>query len=150
MVSAHLPFKPLGGPDSPTPHATIVGEVLSILGGGFPLCVQATLMACDSGAVEVGERVMAVSADTALVLLATRTETFLSASMGLLVEEIVCRPAMFNISKAAHMYAKNMRTSQNVAPHALDVGASPVRDESQEAEGADAQTNDLRADKSPP
>lgn len=55
VISAHLPFKAIGGPESPTSEMTLTGEVLSILGGGFPLCVQSALIACDAGAVNVGE-----------------------------------------------------------------------------------------------
>jgi len=111
VISAHMPFKALGDPESPTSGMTMAGEVLSILGGGFPLCIQSALVACDAGAVSVGERVVVASADTAIVLLTTRTETFLSKNVGLLVEEFICRPAVFDISKREHAYVGMMSGS---------------------------------------
>jgi hypothetical protein len=81
-----------------------VAEALEILGGGFPLCVQAILVACDAGLVGVGERVTAVTADTALSALAARTESFLSPTEGLVVEHIFCRPARYDISRPKHQY----------------------------------------------
>lgn len=114
VVSAHLPFKPVGGRSSPSAEMTEVGEALSILGGGFALCVQAVLVACDAGEVEMGERVVAATADTAIVVIATRTEAFLSKRLGLLVEEIVCRPAVFDISKAGHAFVDRMSAANEV------------------------------------
>lgn len=109
VVSAHLPFKPIGGSRSPRAGLTEVGEALSILGGGFALCVQAVLVACDAGEVLVGERVIAASADTSIVAIASRTETFLSKTEGLIVEELLCRPAIYDISKAGHVYVESMK-----------------------------------------
>lgn len=108
VISAHLPFKAVGGRSSPTAEMTEIGDALSILGGGFTLCVQAVLMACDAGEIAMGERVAAATADTAVVLLATRTESFLSKRHGMLVEEIVCRPSIFDISKAGHAFVNKM------------------------------------------
>lgn len=126
VVSAHLPFKPIGGRSSPSADMTEIGEVLAILGGGFALCVQAVLMACDAGEVAMGERVVAATADTAIVVIATRTETFLSKRVGLLVEEIICRPAVFDISKAGHTYVHKMSESLEHDSAELDALDVPV------------------------
>ena len=69
-------------------------------------------MACDAGEVDVGERVAALTADTSIVVLASRTETFLSEKNGLLVEHIICRPAKYNISKHQHVFVENLWSSQ--------------------------------------
>jgi hypothetical protein len=115
VVSGHLPFKPIGGVDSPSASMTMMGEVLSILGGGFPLCVQAALMACDAGAIGVGERVIVASGDTAIRVVTTRTETFLSRSIGFVVEEFICRPSVMNISKSENALVRALEERHDAA-----------------------------------
>lgn len=103
VVSAHLPFKEMwNGAKERTSEWTRVAEAYGVLGGGFALCVQAALVACDAGMIEHGARVVALSADTAIVVRACRTESFLSPYEGLLVEHIICRPLRYNISKREH------------------------------------------------
>jgi hypothetical protein len=102
VVSAHLPFKEMWDGRERRSEWTRVAEAYGVLGGGFALCIQATLMACDAGFVQHGDRVATLSADTALVVRACRTESFLSPLEGLLVEHIICRPARYTISKRIH------------------------------------------------
>lgn len=102
IVSAHLPFKELYDGKDRTSEWSRVAHSFGILGGGFALCVQAALVACDAGLVDHGERVVALTADTAVVLRASRTECFLSPLEGLLAEHIICRPERYNISKQFH------------------------------------------------
>jgi hypothetical protein len=103
VVSAHLPFKEVyDGSRGRGSEWARVAESFGILGGGFALCIQAALLACDAGAIEHGDRVVAMSADTAVVVRACRTESFLSPSEGLLAEHIICRPGRYNISKSIH------------------------------------------------
>lgn len=82
-------------------NGTLV-RAFGILGGGFVLGIQAVLAACDHGAVQVGERVAAMTADTSFIAFASNTESFLLPSNGLLVDYIVCRPALYDISKPKH------------------------------------------------
>lgn len=102
IVSAHLPFKEMYDGKERTSEWTRVAEAFGILGGGFALCVQAILVACDAGLVEHGARVVAMSADTSIEAVGCRTETFLSPLEGLLVGHIICRPRRYNISKRLH------------------------------------------------
>jgi hypothetical protein len=106
VISAHMPFKVTTGASPPVWNES--AEAFGVLGGGFSLCVQAVLMACDAGEVEMGERVVAASADTSIVAIASRTELFLAPHHGLLVEHIVCRPRRFNISKRHHVALEGM------------------------------------------
>jgi hypothetical protein len=108
VVSAHLPFKEISVGRERRSEWSRVAEAYGVLGGGFSLCVQAILMACDAGAVESGERVVVAAADTALVAIASRTESFLSPVDGLLVEHIVCRPLRYSISKRQHSMVEQM------------------------------------------
>lgn len=102
VVAAHLPFKEMYNGRDRTSEWTRVAEAYGVLGGGFALCIQAILVACDAGAVFGGERIVVASADTAFIAIASRTETFLSPLEGLIVEHIICRPARYPISKKHH------------------------------------------------
>jgi hypothetical protein len=105
IVSARLPFQslvPAPVPDKTSDPMELVERAFGVLGGGFAYCLQAVLMACDAGAVRSLERVAAMSADTALVAIASHSEAFLSPKLGMLVEHIICRPALYDISKHLH------------------------------------------------
>ena len=137
VVAAHLPFKGIQIGRERSSEWTRVAEAYGVLGGGFALCIQAVLVACDAGAVQSGERVVVASADTAFTAIASRTESFLSPKEGLLVEHIICRPLRYQISKPTHsmveqMWApiilpelptQNVATEPNPAPASLE--ASP-------------------------
>jgi len=61
VISAHLPFKPVGKPAGATSEMIEVGEALG-LWARLPAMHPAVLVACDAGAIAAGDRVMAVSA----------------------------------------------------------------------------------------
>jgi hypothetical protein len=102
VTSAHLPFKEMYDGRERTSEWTRVSEAYGVLGGGFALCVQATLMACDAGLIEHGDEVVALTSDTAVAVRACRSESFLSPLDGLLVGHIICRPTRYTISKRIH------------------------------------------------
>lgn len=116
VVAAHLPFKEVQIGRERVSEWSRVAEALGVLGGGFALCIQAVLLACDAGAVPLGERVVVASADTALIMWTSRTELFLSPWDGLLVEHIVCRPRSYQISKANHRQLGRMWGAELEAP----------------------------------
>jgi hypothetical protein len=111
IVSARLPFRAVVGhptsegtaPEGTTDPMQLVDRAFGILGGGLSLCVQAAMIACDAGYVAPGEKIATMTADTAIVVLASHTEMFLSPRTGLLVEHIICRPLLYDISKATHL-----------------------------------------------
>jgi hypothetical protein len=110
VLAAHLPFKGIHSGTERASEWNRVAEAFGVLGGGFALCVQAAMIACDAGAVDGGERIVVASADTAFVALACRTESFLSPTEGLLVEHILCRPSRYTISKRSHEQIGQMWT----------------------------------------
>lgn len=112
VVAAHLPFKEMWDGKERVSEWTRVAEAFGVLGGGFALCVQAVLVACDAGFVDHGERVVALTADTSLITSACRTEAFLSPTEGVLVEHIICRPMRYSISKATHRQLDKMWGSE--------------------------------------
>lgn len=114
VVSAHLPFKGIHNGRERTSEWARVAEAYGVLGGGFALCIQALLVACDAGVVQSGERVVVASADTAFVAIACRTDSFLSPIDGLLIEHIICRPMRYQISKKTHQLLDRMWTPRVV------------------------------------
>jgi|SRR5690348_6101031 len=92
VLTARLPFDGFDGVDSIKQQMKLIKDVLSLFGGGFSLCIQAVLQACDMGAVNIGEKVVVISGDCAAVVTASSTAKFLSFEGGLSVNEILCKP----------------------------------------------------------
>lgn len=118
VIAAHLPFKEINTGRARESEWSRVSEAYGVLGGGFSLCVQSALMACDAGAIESGERIVSITADTAISLISSRTESFLSPVDGLLVEHIICRPVRYTISKEKHVLRDRMwnRSTERSVP----------------------------------
>ena len=60
------------------------------------LCVQAVVLACDAGAVGLGEHVIAMTSDTAILVQAAPTTRMLRE---LVIREILCKPAILSIGR---------------------------------------------------
>jgi len=118
VIAGHLPFNRMYDGEKMSSEWSRVVAAFGILGGGFAFCIQAVLMACDAGEVEVGERVVAVGADTAVVVIASRSESFLSPTDGLLVEHIICRPERYTISKRNHQHVARVAPAMDVIQQA--------------------------------
>jgi len=76
-----------------TKTPNVMANLLRIFGQGIKVCVEITMMACDGGRIEQGERIIAVAgskggADTAVVASAAPSNK-LSA---LHIHEIICKP----------------------------------------------------------
>jgi uncharacterized protein len=132
IVSARLPFRsPISptvavGDIPPLDPMQIVDRALGVFGGGLSLCIQAVMMACDAGYVGSGELVAAMSADTAIVAYAAQTEAFISPKKGLLVLHIICKPAVYKISKHEHEYtllSDEMNEASAQVPLPLESGS---------------------------
>ena len=111
LVRAHLPFDPISaqfqnhgvlGQDF-----SLIGNALSIFGGGMSLCVQAVLMACDAGEVSLGEHAVVMTSDTSLLVRAAPTARLLT---DFIVREILCKPVFLTIGKTE----KNIPRSSDV------------------------------------
>jgi uncharacterized protein len=103
VVRAHLPFDPItpfhGNNGMLGQDLSLVSEALSIFGGSMPPCIQAIMMACDAGVVEIGEHVIALTSDTAILAQASNTDRMLGE---LIVREILCKAAVLTISRKEH------------------------------------------------
>jgi len=99
IVRARLPFDEITGAEFHNKEMALIKGALSIFGGSIPLAIQAVLQATDSGLIPSGEEVIAVTSDTALLVTASTTRDFLSQSCGVIVNEIICKPRNFTISR---------------------------------------------------
>lgn len=74
---------------------TALANILRVLGQGMKVCVEMTMMACDSGCIKMGEKVIVVAgthagADFAVVATAAPS----SKVSSLKVNEIICKPIL--------------------------------------------------------
>jgi hypothetical protein len=100
VITSRLPFDGIGNAQAHNQEMQLIKDVLNVFGGGFSLCVQAVLSACDHGEVAVGDKVLGITGDLAAIITATTTEKFLSKSDGLVVNEILCKPRNLTISRS--------------------------------------------------
>lgn len=100
LIRAHLPFNPIAahykhhgvlGQD-----LSLIGNALSIFGGSMSLCVQAAMMASDAGCLALGDHVISMTSDTAIIVRTAPTERLLT---DLIIREILCKPLYLSIGK---------------------------------------------------
>src|SRR5579872_4104284 len=60
---APLAFDSIEGLDQRNQQLKAVKDAITLFGGGFNLCVQAVLRACDADVIKIGERVIAMAGD---------------------------------------------------------------------------------------
>lgn len=100
VIRAHLPFDSIESlyphSESPARDLSLVGETLNWFCGSMSLCVQGILMACDAGVVSLGEHVIALTSDTAILAQATTTRR---AFRELVIREVLCKPVVLSISR---------------------------------------------------
>ena len=100
IVRAHLPFDPIAPPFKDrgvlAQDLSLVESALNIFGGGMSLCVQAVVLACDAGAIGLGEHVIAMTSDTSILVQAAPTARMLRE---LIIREILCKPAILSIGR---------------------------------------------------
>jgi uncharacterized protein len=137
LVKAHLPFDPIvpvarqGGVLGQ--DLSLVGDALDILGGSMSLCVQAVLLACDSGAVMLGEHVIALTSDTAILAQAASTSRMFGE---LVIREVLCKPAILTISKKEIADRVPVQSELDAPGEQPKLGPAPV-DAAVDAESGD-------------
>ena len=99
VVTARLPFQKIEGATAHNDQMDLIVNVISLFGGSFAQGVQAVLQACDHGLIEVGEKVIAVTGDSAAVVTASTTGKFLTRDEGLAIHEIICKPRNLTIAR---------------------------------------------------
>jgi hypothetical protein len=98
ITPATLPFDGIEGMESHCQQMKLIRDVIAMFAGGFGLCIQAVLVACDLGLVKPGERVIVMSGDSAGLITASTTSKFLT-KQGISVNEIFCKPRNLTISR---------------------------------------------------
>lgn len=99
VLTGRLPFDRIDGMDGHNREMQLVRDALSIFGGGIVPCVQAVMQACDMGAVQIGEQVIAMSGDWAVLMTASNTKSAFTRKDGISVNEIFCKPSRFDICR---------------------------------------------------
>jgi hypothetical protein len=101
VLTGRLPFDTIEGMDGHNREMQILRNALSIFGGGVIPCLQAVLQACDMGELEIGEQVIAVSGDWAILVTASTTNAAFTRENGVSINEIFCKPNRFDICRVA-------------------------------------------------
>ncbi len=123
VLSAKLPFDGFDGADSVKQQLKLIKDVLSLFAGGFSLCVQAVLQACDMGAVNIGEKVVVITGDCAALVTASNTTKFLTYDEGLSINEILCKPRNLSITRTRAK--KPIKTSGELFPEKREIKLLP-------------------------
>jgi hypothetical protein len=99
VLTGRLPFDAIEGMDAHNREVQVVRNALSIFGGGVVPCLQAVLQSCDMGTVEVGEKVIAISGDWAVLMTASTTSAAFGREHGVSINEIFCKPNTFDLCR---------------------------------------------------
>jgi hypothetical protein len=99
IITGRLPFDAMDRADSHNREMELLRSAFALFGGSMPLAIQAVMQATDNGLVEVGEQVIAVTSDTAVLITASTSEHFLSKTCGMMVNEIICKPRRFTVAR---------------------------------------------------
>jgi len=99
IVKAHFPFDGLrSAGNDPGPLARdlrLIADALNMFSGSMSLCVQSVTLACDAGHVQIGENIIAMTADTSILATATVTRNMLAH---LVIREVLCKPVIMTIA----------------------------------------------------
>jgi hypothetical protein len=128
VVTSRLPFQKIEGAEIHNQQMKLIADVLTLFGGSFSLGIQAVLQACDHGLIEIGEKVIAVTGDSAAIITASTTSKFLTREEGLVVNEILCKPRNLTIARGAPEVAAEQSKSlfeQDAAPRLKAAAPKP-------------------------
>jgi len=118
LVRSILPFGDVLIPGSPDVKLAAIHHTLSLFGGGMTLCVQAIVIACDSGYLEPGEEVISVAADTAIVATASGKWALFSPFEGMEIREILCKPRLLKLTRAPRYKGEEASPAGEAKPDA--------------------------------
>jgi hypothetical protein len=120
---AQMPFEKImaGHPAISGVAKNIIRLSVNAFGGGMSLVIQGVLAACDAGTVAVGEHVLGVSADTAILARACKTDNFLT---DFIVREILCKPIILTQTRK-----ENLQDVIESPPQKAAIENNPPKDE---------------------
>lgn len=131
IVTSRLPFDLIEGATAHNEQVKLIRDVLTLFGGAFSLSVQAVLQACDHGELEIGEKVISMTGDSAAIITACTTEKFLSKGCGLAIDEILCKARNLTISRGErpiHSVDENVQQKSMVASGLVRALPFPKKD----------------------
>jgi len=99
LVHGNMPFEDIIVPDVRDPKIAAIEAAYDTLSGGLSLCVQAVIMCTEAGSVMPGEDVIAMCADTAVVVTGCHKPLMFSPFDGLEIREIVCKPRRLTLTR---------------------------------------------------
>lgn len=115
IVTAHFPFdglRPAGSDAGPLARdLRLIADALNMFSGSMSLCVQSVTLACDAGHVQIGEHVIAMTADTSILATATVTSNMLS---DLVVREVLCKPVILDIARKESFRLPGTKAPQTI------------------------------------
>jgi hypothetical protein len=138
VITARLPFQKIEGAAAHNDQMDLMANMLSLFGGSFAQGVQAVLQACDHGLVDIGEKVIAVTGDSAAVITASTTGKFLTRDQGLAVHEIICKPRNLTIARGKPTAALEQSRSLFEEDNAPRLKAAAPRSKQLVIDGKDA------------
>jgi len=92
LIQGCMPFDEIILPGVYDAKIRTLTSTLSMISKGLVLCIQAVLMASDSGYAEPGEDVIAMAADTAVIVKSCQKKWLFHPEKGLKIKEILCKP----------------------------------------------------------
>lgn len=101
LIQGVMPFEEIIIPGVRDSNLKTVKETLSLISGGLQLCIQAILMATDSGYLDEGEKVVAMTADTSIVASGAFSQYLFHPKRGLEISEIISKPKGFTITRTS-------------------------------------------------
>lgn len=114
VLTGRLPFDQVEGMDGHNRDMQLIRSAMSIFGGGVVLCVQAVLQACDMGELDVGEQVIAISGDWAVLATASTTAAAFTREQGVAINEIFCKPNRLDLCRTPPI--KQVETKEPAPP----------------------------------
>jgi len=99
IIQGVMPFQDIIIPGAKDIKLETIKNTLSLFGTGLQLCIEAIIMACEYGAVEQGEEVISMAADTAIIATGSLKSLLFSPIDGMEIREIICKPRYLNINR---------------------------------------------------
>lgn len=99
IIQGVMPFQDIVVPGAKDVKLESIKNTLSLFGTGLQLCVEAVIMACEYGAIEQGEEVISMAADTAIIATGSLKLLLFSPINGMEIREIICKPRYLNINR---------------------------------------------------
>ena len=100
VIAGGMPLQEIIVPGTNDFRIQTIIWTLGLISEGLHLGLQAVLMACDCGKLAIGEKVIAMSADTAVVVQSSTSRLMFHPKEGLRIHEVLCKPLYLKAANA--------------------------------------------------